>query len=183
MRRGDGRQVAVATNAAGRRRRSRRPRRPGTGRAAAGRGRSGSTGRRRGGPRRRRRRGSPATPGEVKGDPDGRRARAPERLDRQPVPEQQVVHGAEPPQACRTPGACSPVSVTRNAEHHGSLSVVQCAPDHRAQRSHGGVLGEPVGRVAVGPTAASCNGLRQVPVVERDTGSMPASSSASTSRS
>ena len=111
--------------------------------------------------------------------------RAPQRLDRAAVREQQVVRGASASASLVRPGACAPDPV---AEPRDDPRLVVRDPVAHAvaetRRDDLGVLGERLDGVALGPAARVLERLRQVPVVERRrTGSIPFASSSSTSRS
>ena len=109
--------------------------------------------------------------GEVGADPPLLVAASAQRVEDQPVPEQQVVGGHEPGRALAPPGGVHTGGV---AEEGRAPRLVQGRPhrDAVAERvvDADGVLGEPVGGVAVGPPARVLQRLRQVPVVERQPG-------------
>ena len=93
---------------------------------------------------------------------------APEGVEHQAVPEQQVVRGDQPGGALLAPGRVVAGGV---AEERRAPRLVERRPGRHAVAEgvvHGRrVVDEPVRRVAVGPAAAVLEGLRQVPVVER----------------
>ena len=99
------------------------------------------------------------------------------------VPEQQVVGGRE---AGRAVLPARGVHAGGVAEERRAPRLVERGPDPHpvAERvvHRGGVVGEPVGGVAVGPAARVLQRLRQVPVVERQPGRDACASSSSTRR-
>jgi hypothetical protein len=112
---------------------------------------------------------------QVERDPEvGAGAAPPQLVDHQSVPEHQVVRGDQPGHALLPPGGVLTAGV---AEERRAPRLVEGGPgrhpvaDRVVQRER--ELREPVGRVAVGPPARVLEGLRQVPVVERQPGLDP----------
>jgi hypothetical protein len=107
--------------------------------------------------------------GEVQGDAEVvRRPRPAELVDDQSVGEQEVVRGDQPGDPLLATGRVLAAGV---AEEGRAPGLVERRPDRDPVSDGvvhgGGVLGEPVGRVPVGPPAGVLERLRQVPVVER----------------
>ena len=106
--------------------------------------------------------------GEVGADPPLLASPPAQRVEDQPVPEQQVVRRHEAGRALAPPGRVDAGGV---AEEGRAPGLVQRRPDRHPVAEcvvdADGVLREPVGGVAVGPAAGILERLRQVPVVER----------------
>jgi hypothetical protein len=92
-------------------------------------------------------------------------------MDCQAVPEQQVVRGGERARRIDAPGGVRAGSVPEECRAPGLVEgAPQLDPVAEPPGDDPGVVGEPVGGVAIDPAAGVFQSLRQVPVVERRDG-------------